>query len=66
MQRCLSVVVSEETGLITFVVGGSVRRNVDTNNLRKLLLSAMNIQVEVKRNEPVKTMKEAETEITIG
>ncbi len=62
----ISVVVSEETGLITFVVGGNVRRNVDTNTLRKLLLSAMDIQVEVKRIEPVKTMKEAETEITVG
>lgn len=62
----ISVVVSEETGLITFVVGGNVRRNVDTNNLRKILLSAMDIQVKVKRTEPVKTMKEAETEITVS
>ncbi|MEO6590282.1 MAG: diadenylate cyclase CdaA [Pyrinomonadaceae bacterium] len=62
----ISVVVSEETGLITFVVGGEIKRNVDTNALRKLLLTAMEIPVEVKRNEPLKTMKEAETEITLG
>lgn len=62
----ISVVVSEETGLITFVENGNVRRNVDTNALRKLLLSAMEIPVEVKKKETVKTMKEAETEITIG
>ena len=62
----ISVVVSEETGLITFVEGGNVRRNVDTNSLRKLLLSAMDIHVEEIRKEPVKTMKEAETEITVG
>ncbi len=66
----ISVVVSEETGLITFVEGGSVRRNVDTKTLRKLLLTAMEIPVdengEKKRIEPVKTMKEAETEITVG
>ena len=62
----ISVVVSEETGLITFVEGGNVRRNVDTNGLRKLLLSAMDIHVEEKRKESVKTMKEAETEITVG
>lgn len=62
----ISVVVSEETGLITFVEGGNVRRNIDTNSLRKLLLSAMDIHVEEVRKEPVKTMKEVETEITVG
>jgi diadenylate cyclase len=62
----VSVVVSEETGLITFVEGGNVRRNIDPNSLRKLLLTAMEIPVEEKRNEPVKRMKEAETEITVG
>lgn len=61
----ISVVVSEETGLITFVEGGIVRRNVDTNALRKLLLEAMEIPVEEKRKKPVKTMKESETEITV-
>lgn len=61
----ISVVVSEETGLITFVEGGVVRRNVDTNGLRKLLLEAMEIPVEEKRKKPVKTMKESETEITV-
>ncbi len=62
----ISVVVSEETGLITFIEGGEMRRNVDTNTLRKLLLTAMEIPVEEKRKEPIKTMKEAETEITVG
>ena len=61
----ISVVVSEETGLITFVEGGNVRRNIDTNGLRKLLLNAMEIPVEEKRKQPVKTMKESETEITV-
>lgn len=61
----ISVVVSEETGLITFVEGGNVRRNIDTNGLRKLLLNAMEIPVEEKRKKPVKTMKESETEITV-
>ena len=62
----ISVVVSEETGLITFIEGGNVRRNVDTKVLRKLLLTAMEIPVEENRKEPVKTMKEAETEITVS
>ena len=62
----VSIVVSEETGLITYVEAGEVHRNVDTAQLRKLLLDAMHIPlVQPKRDSP-KTMKEAETEITLG
>jgi len=39
----ISIVVSEETGLITYVEAGAVRRNLDTTQLRKLLLDAMEI-----------------------
>jgi diadenylate cyclase len=39
----ISLVVSEETGLITFVESGRVIRNVDTATLRKLLLDGMNM-----------------------
>ncbi len=39
----ISIVVSEETGLITYVEAGEVRRNLDTTQLRKLLLDAMEI-----------------------
>jgi diadenylate cyclase len=62
----ISVVVSEETGLITFVENGVVRRNLDTNQLRKLLLEAMSIPITQKKREPTKTMKTDETEITVG
>lgn len=62
----VSVVVSEETGLITFVENGEVRRNLDTNQLRKLLLEAMNISVAEQKRETTKTMKTDETEITVG
>lgn len=62
----ISVVVSEETGLITFVEGGQFKRNLDTNALRALLLNAMEIPVVERKRETTKTMKEAETEITIG
>lgn len=62
----ISVVVSEETGLITFIENGEVRRNLDTNQLRKLLLEAMNITVAEQKREPTKTMKTDETEITVG
>ena len=62
----ISLVVSEETGLITYVEAGEVRRNLDTTVLRKLLLDAMEIPLVQPKREPTKTMKEADTEITIG
>lgn len=63
----ISIVVSEETGLVTFVIGGHVIRNVDPATLRRLLLEAMEIPVvEVKREQAAQTIKESETEITIG
>ena len=62
----VSVVVSEQTGLITFVESGQVKRNLDTTALRSLLLNAMEIPANKKKREQTKTMKEAETEITLG
>lgn len=62
----ISVVVSEETGLITYINNGEMRRNLDTNQLRRLLLEAMEIPILEKKREPTKTMKAEETEITVG
>ena len=62
----VSVVVSEETGLITFVEGGRVKRNLDTTALRGLLLGAMDIPVAAVKRETTKTMKESDSEITVG
>jgi diadenylate cyclase len=62
----ISIVVSEETGLVTYVVAGNVIRNVDTTTLRKLLLEAMEIPVTQAKREPTKAMKETESEITVG
>lgn len=62
----IAIVVSEETGLITYVEGGNIRRNLDTNSLRKLLLDAMEIPIVIAKREPTKTMSESESEITIG
>src|SRR5215204_626433 len=62
----ISLVVSEETGLITYVEAGEIRRNLDTNQLRKLLLDAMQIPMVQTKREPTKTMKEEEAEITVG
>jgi diadenylate cyclase len=55
----ISVVVSEETGLITFVENGVMRRNLDPSQLRTLLLNAMEVPVvERKKREAAKTMAE--------
>ena len=62
----ISVVVSEETGLITYVENGMMKRNLDTTQLRALLLGAMDIPVVERRREQTKTMKESETEITVS
>lgn len=62
----ISIVVSEETGLITYVEGGSVTRNLDPTGLRKLLLDAMDIPLVERRREQTKVLKEAETDVTIS
>ncbi len=62
----VTVIVSEETGLISFVENGTLKRNLDTTALRALLLEAMDIPAVETKREPTKTMKESETEITVG
>jgi diadenylate cyclase len=63
----ISVVVSEETGLITFIENGEMKRHLDTNQLRNLLLTALEIPIAEKKREPAKkTMKTEETEITVS
>jgi diadenylate cyclase len=60
----ISLVVSEETGAITYVESGEIRRNLDTTQLRRLLLEAMEIPMVETRREMAKPMKEAETDLT--
>jgi diadenylate cyclase len=62
----IAVVVSEETGIISFVADGVIKRNLDTPSLREMLSEAMNLPVPTKRREPTKTMHETETEISVG
>ena len=62
----ISVVVSEETGLISFVEDGVIKRNIDPTKLHRLLLEAMNIPIEGETSVKRKSLKEAETEITVG
>ena len=62
----IALVVSEETGLVTYVEAGEIRRGLDTTQLRKLLLDAMEIPLVQPKREQTKTMKEEEAEITLG
>lgn len=57
----ISLVVSEETGLITYVEAGQVHRNVDTTQLRKLLLDALDIPMVESRNTKTFTADSTET-----
>lgn len=60
----ISLVVSEETGLITYVEAGKVRRNIDTTQLRKLLLDALEIPLVKSRRDKNFTTDDTEgTEI---
>lgn len=62
----ISLVVSEETGLITYVEGGEVHRNVDTTQVRKLLLEALEIPLIESRTTSTNAIKEPETDITVS
>ena len=60
----ISLVVSEESGLITYVEAGKVHRNLDTSQMRKLLLDAMEIPLIEKRRDKNFTTEHTEgTEI---
>lgn len=59
----ISLVVSEETGLITYVEGGAVRRNIDATQLRKLLLDALDIPLIESRRETAFVDKTETTEV---
>ncbi len=62
----ISLVVSEETGLITYVEAGQVRRNVETTQLRKLLLDAIDIPMVESKREKTKAMSDVETDVTVS
>jgi len=53
----VSIVVSEETGLISFIEGGKIERNLTTKQLKKLLSEAME-----KPYKDIEQMKKAEQE----
>lgn len=62
----IAIVVSEETGLITYVEGSDVYRNIDAAQLRRLLLAALGIPLVDGRRDAAAAIKEAGTDITMG
>lgn len=68
----ISIVVSEETGLISFIENGEIERNLSSKRLRKLLLTAMDIPFvddeDPKAAKQVKPKKvsEPESEVTVS
>ena len=62
----ISIIVSEETGLISFAEGGTLTRYLDPAELRDKLLRAMDLPAVEKKREQTKTMKESESEITVS
>ncbi|MET0645254.1 MAG: diadenylate cyclase CdaA [Pyrinomonadaceae bacterium] len=57
----ISLVVSEETGLITYVEAGQIHRNIETTQLRKLLLDALDIPLVESRNQKTFSAESTET-----
>jgi diadenylate cyclase len=62
----ISLVVSEETGLITYVEKGRVLRNLDTATLRRLLLEAMQIPLTERPRDKANVLNETETGMPVG
>ncbi|MER3430458.1 MAG: TIGR00159 family protein [Blastocatellia bacterium] len=61
----ISIVVSEESGTITYVEGGNIRRNLDPQQLRRFLLGAMNIPLVVSSPKQAAALNEAEPDSTV-
>ena len=56
----VDVVVSEETGLISFVQAGQIKRGLDATKLRSSIFNAL--EVSAKRREKEQALKETEAE----
>src|ERR671933_953824 len=56
----VAVVVSEETGLISFVQGGEIRRALDATQLRAAILNALEAPGRKERKQPAPVEAEAE------
>src|SRR5918911_3135318 len=58
----VAVVVSEETGLISFVQGGQIRRGLDATKLRASIFQALEVPQAAPARETEKSLKETDTE----
>jgi diadenylate cyclase len=57
----VAVVVSEETGLISFIQGGQIKRGLDATKLRAAIFQSL--EVSPKRNKALEQNKLAESEV---
>jgi diadenylate cyclase len=62
----VAVVVSEETGLISFVQGGQIRRGLDATKLRAAIFHSLESPARRREQEPSLQETEAETERAIS
>ena len=68
---CISIVVSEETGLISFIENGQLERNLTSKQLKRLLLKAMDIpfkdeEERLKASEQAREkVNEADSKVTV-
>ncbi len=58
----VAVVVSEETGLISFVQAGEIRRGLDATRLREVIFDALEVQPRKTKEAPKSGESESETE----
>src|SRR5881227_1267324 len=56
----VAVVVSEETGLISFVQAGEIRRGLDATKLREAILESLEAQPKKEKKSPAQVEAEAE------
>lgn len=58
----VAVVVSEETGLISFVQAGEIRRGLDATKLREVIFNALEVHPRKLKEQPKVGESESETE----
>ncbi len=59
----ISIVVSEETGLVSFVKDGEIRRNMDTKQLREMLLTSMELPLTTVNDQKIRKLTASETDL---
>ena len=58
----VAVIVSEETGLISFVQRGDIKRGLDAPKLRAAIFQALGVPVKLEKEQEQKKLLETETE----